>query len=349
MQHVAEFYTHTQKHKLRWKVALISVLLILATVSLGFGPAGWDWRLSFAWLVPHWFDDFSTLQLNVVARIRLPRFCLAVLVGAVLAQTGAATQALCRNPLADPSIIGVSAGAAVMAVATIALGDKLGFSASTWLVYTAFLGALFATLLVYKLSSRSGEINVTTLILIGVALNALSFSLIGLLSFYADDSALRLINYWTMGSLAGATWETVLQALPLIIVCLAGLYVLRTKQSLLLLGESEARYMGVNIKQLKGQVVILIALGVGAVVAMTGMIGFVGLVIPHVARLLVGSDMRHMVSICALSGATVLLASDWLARVIVAPAELPIGIITALIGAPVFIYLLNHQQGGRHE
>ncbi|MEW9797292.1 FecCD family ABC transporter permease [Alteromonas sp. CYL-A6] len=349
MEQVAHLYHASQQYKSRWELTLIAALFVLALISLGFGPAGWDWRLAVAWVAPDLFSDFTELQINIVSQIRLPRFCLAVIVGAVLAQTGAATQALCRNPLADPSIIGVSAGAAVMAVATIAFSTVFGFSADHYLPYAAFAGALLATLLVYRLSARHSEINVTTLILVGVALNALSFALIGLFSFYADDSALRLINYWTMGSLAGATWSSLLQTLPLLLISAAGLFVLRKRLSILLLGEAEARYMGVNIARLKVQVVCLIALGVGAVVAMTGMIGFVGLVIPHVARLLLGSNMQQMMLLCMLCGSTVLLLSDWLARIIVAPAELPIGIITALIGAPVFIYLLHRQQSeGRY-
>ena len=349
MSAAVQYFQHRKSNTAQWQSIFIGLILTFAVISLGFGPAGWDWRLAFAWLLPEHFAQFTELQVNVVTHIRLPRFCLALIVGGVLAQTGAATQALCRNPLADPSIIGVSAGAAVMAVAVIALAPKFGFNPDVWLPYAAFAGALLVTFLVYHMAKKNSEINVTRLILVGVALNALSFALIGLFSFYADDSSLRLINYWTMGSLAGAGWSGLWQSLPLILISFIGLYCKREELNLLLLGESEARYLGINIQRLKMQVVIYVALGVGAIVAMTGMIGFVGLVVPHMTRLLVGANMRYMLGVCALVGSVVLLFSDWLAKVLVAPTELPIGIITAIIGAPVFIFLLHRQQtGGRH-
>ena len=347
--HTAEaFFLQKQNNRFRWHLVALAMITLLMLISLGFGPAGWDWRLAFAWIAPDYFTQFSDLQLNIVTQIRLPRLCLAILIGTVLAQTGAATQALCRNPLADPSIIGVSSGAAVMAVGLIAFAPVLNIAVDVWLPFAAFVGALLATFLVYKIAKRQGEIQITTLLLVGVAINALSFALIGLFSFYADDSSLRLINYWTMGSLAGASWPTLLQAIPLLAISLVGLFLYREKMSLLLLGESEARYLGINIQQLKSRVVVLIALGVGAAVALTGLVGFVGLVVPHITRLILGPNLRHMMPLCMLVGALVLLVSDWMSRVVVSPAELPIGIITAILGAPVFIYLLIKQQRGRH-
>jgi iron complex transport system permease protein len=178
------------------------------------------------------------------------------------------------------------------------------------------------------------------LILVGVAINALAFAVIGLLSFYADDSALRLINYWTMGSLGGASWDNIKQASPLLLLSLIGLWRLKEPMNLLLIGESQAQYLGVDTSKLKLYVIILVALGVGAIVALTGLIGFVGLVVPHIARLMVGPHLRNMLPLCMLLGVIVLLLSDWLARLVVMPAELPIGIITALLGAPLFIYLI---------
>lgn len=345
MMSYGQAFLETQNKQLkRWHFSALGLLFILSLMSLGYGPAGWDWRLAFAWLNPDWFSDFSQLQINVVTQIRLPRFCLALLIGAVLAQTGAATQALCRNPLADPSIIGVSAGAAVMAVAVIALSPKIGVNSEYFLPLAAFVGALAVTLIVYRLSSHSRDVNITTLLLAGVAINALSFALIGLFSFYADDSSLRLINYWTMGSLAGANWHSLLFTLPFFLACMIGLYRKRNDINLLLIGESEARYLGVNTKRLKRQVVVLTAIGVGAAVALSGLVGFVGLVVPHIARLILGSNMNKMLLLCMLIGSIVLLFSDWIARVIVLPSELPIGIITAILGAPLFIYLLVKQR-----
>ena len=345
LRHNAVSVGFQQRQQKRHTLLLaISMLLLMASMaSLSFGPAGWDLKLAIAWLAPDYWPQFSPLQLDIVTDIRLPRLCLALLIGAVLAQTGAATQALCRNPLADPSVIGISSGAAVIAVALIAFAPHLNFSAEAMLPYGAFCGALLITMLVYRFAQSGAGIQVTALILIGVAINALSFALIGLFSFYADDSSLRLINYWTMGSLAGATWSTLFSALPLFLVCIAGLWLKRKEMSLLLLGETEAEYAGINISRLKNQIVLFVAIGVGAAVALTGLIGFIGLVVPHLARILVGTNMRAMMPVSLLLGALVILASDWVARVIVQPAELPIGIVTALLGAPLFIWLLHRQ------
>lgn len=330
-----------------WLAGLLVLLLLASVASLSFGPAGWDVRFAIAWALPDSWHSIGQLQLNIISEIRLPRLCLGILIGAVLAQTGAATQALCRNPLADPSVIGVSSGAAVMAVGMIALGPLLqaqfALKAELLLPYAAFTGALTVTLLVYQFAKSDQGVQVTSLILVGVAMNALGFALIGLLSFYSDDSSLRLINYWTMGSLAGANWSSLIQAMPLLLLSLLGLWSKRQQMSLLLLGESEAKYMGVNIKNLKNQIVVFVAIGVGAAVALTGLVGFLGLVIPHLSRLLVGANLKYMMPVSMLLGALVLLASDWIARIIVTPAELPIGIVTAIIGAPVFIWMLRRQ------
>lgn len=358
------WFQKQERKVLYYLLSLLILLLFASVAALSFGPAGWNLGLSVAWLIPEdgilvaafqqlgiW-QDFNPLQLNIITEIRLPRLCLAILIGAVLAQTGAATQSLCRNPLADPSVIGVSSGAAVMAVAMIALAPGLhsafGINAAMLLPYASFVGALMATLLVYQFSRGEQGIQITSLILVGVAINALSFALIGLLSFYADDSSLRLINYWTMGSLAGANWTALMQALPLLLTCLIGLWLKRQQMSLLLLGEAEALYMGININRVKNQIVILVAVGVGTAVALTGLVGFLGLVIPHLARILVGANLKHMMPVSMLLGALVLLASDWIARIIVMPAELPIGIVTAIIGAPLFIWMLRRQLMPKH-
>lgn len=346
------WFKEQQKKVLFWLTGLSALLLLAGITSLSFGPAGWDLRLSVAWFLPQSWHEISQLQLNIISEIRLPRLCLGLLIGAVLAQTGAATQALCRNPLADPSVIGVSSGAAVLAVGMIALSPALlehfGLRAEVLLPYAAFVGALVATLLVYRFAQSHQGLQITSLILIGVAINALAFALIGLFSFYSDDSSLRLINYWTMGSLAGANWTALFQAMPLLLVSLLGLWRKRQQMSLLLLGEAEAKYMGVDIKRLKNHIVLFVAIGVGASVALTGLVGFLGLVIPHLSRILVGANLKHMMPVSMLLGALVLLASDWIARIAVMPAELPIGIVTAIIGAPVFIWMLRRQLMPQH-
>ena len=343
---VANALSYRRSLSRRWQWVLLLLLAVGGLTALSVGPAGWDWRLSFAWLFPSSeFPGITPLQLDVVTALRLPRFLLAVAVGGILAQCGAVTQALCRNPLADPPLLGVSAGAAVCAMGLIALGPRLGFTPGPWLAVAAFAGALGATFLVYLLSSSEGRVRVLTLLLAGVAVNALATSLIGLFSFYADDSSLRLMNYWSLGSLAGAGWNSLGYGLPFLVLSSVLLFLRRRAINMLLLGEAEARYLGVDVKKLKLEIVVLVALGVAAAVSMTGIIGFVGLVVPHIVRLLVGPDLQRLMPLSIIMGGLVLLLSDGLARVLVAPAELPVGIVTAILGAPFFIYLLRRQRG----
>ncbi|MDF2180145.1 iron ABC transporter permease [Aliiglaciecola sp. CAU 1673] len=321
--------------------------LICAVLALSSGPVISDWRLALAWWWPADFSGIKALHIDVVTQIRLPRLVLALMVGCVLAQSGCATQTLCRNPLADPGLIGISAGAAVAALMVISLGGKWGLQGEFWVSGGAFLGALAATLLVYKLAGQSGHTPVATLILAGVAINAFAGAIIGLLSYHADDDSLRLMSFWQMGSLAGISW----QQLPfgLVFMGLSSLMLILRRRAInaLLLGERQAGYLGVNVQRLKREIILWVALGVGGAVALTGMIGFIGLVIPHISRLLVGADIKRLMPMSMLLGAAVLAFADWLARMLVAPAELPIGIITALVGAPFFLYLLLRQK--RHH
>ncbi|GGD59538.1 FecCD family ABC transporter permease [Lacimicrobium alkaliphilum] len=328
--------------------AVVMAVVVCATLALSSGPVINDWRLALAWWWPAEFGGISDLHIDVVTQIRLPRLLLALIVGCVLAQSGTATQTLCRNPLADPGLIGISAGAAVAALLVISVGSQLGLQGPFWISSGAFLGALGTTLLVYKLAGSAGQTSVATLILAGVALNALAFAIIGLLSYFADDDALRLMTYWQMGSLAGASW----QELPFGVVCMGVsgllLFVRRRAINALLLGERQAGYLGVDTHRLKREIIVLVALSVGGAVALTGIISFVGLVIPHISRLLVGADIKRLMPMSMLLGAAVLGFADWLARMLVAPAELPIGIITALVGAPFFLYLLIRQKRQYH-
>ncbi len=284
-------------------------------------------------------------QASVVLAIRLPRTLLGLLIGAGLATSGVLMQGLFRNPLADPGLIGISSGAALAAVAVIVLG-------ATWLrglshlfgIFTlplaAFGGGLLTTTLVYRLSRRSGRTLVATLLLAGIALNALAGAGTGLLTFLATDEQLRSITFWSLGSLGGATWRAVAAAAPCVLLALVLAPRLAQPLNLLLLGEAEARHLGVNVERLKRTVVTLVALAVGAAVAVAGIIGFIGLVVPHLLRLALGPDHRGLLPGAALLGAALLLAADLVARTMVAPAELPIGIVTALLGAPFFLWLL---------
>jgi iron complex transport system permease protein len=289
--------------------------------------------------------SFDPQQEATLLYIRLPRVVLGLIVGAALGVTGAAMQGLFRNPLADPSLIGISSGAALAATIVIVVGDAVVFSAPHTLKLfalpiAAFGGGLVTTLLVYRLATISGQTVVATLLLAGIAINALAQAFSGLLTYYATDTQIRSITFWKLGSLGGANWDSVLVATPFILVPVLFFPKLARALNTLLLGEAEAGHLGVSIETVKRLTIIFVALAVGASVAVTGIITFVGLVVPHLLRLLMGPDHRRLLPSSALLGAILLLASDLVARTIVAPAELPIGILTALIGAPFFLWLL---------
>lgn len=285
----------------------------------------------------------------VIMEIRLPRTVLGLLVGAALAVSGLIMQGLFRNPLADPGLVGVSAGAALAAVATIVLGGA--WLAVIWqplaqfaLPVSAFLGGLATTLLLYGIATRRGRTSVATMLLAGIALGALAGSATGLLVFMSDDRQLRDFTFWSLGSLAGATWEKVAIASAFLIAVAAVAPRLARGLDALLLGEAEARHLGIETQRLKRLAVFAVAASVGAAVAVAGPIGFIGIVVPHLLRLVIGPRHGGLVPACALGGAVLLVGADMIARTIVAPAELPIGIVTALIGAPFFLWLLLRQR-----
>lgn len=280
----------------------------------------------------------------IVGQIRMPRTLLGLAVGAVLALSGVAMQGLFRNPLADPGLVGVSSGAALGAAFAIVGAAMLGGVPDALSPYLlslcAFGGGLAVTALVYRLGRRDGQTNVATMLLAGIALTALAGAIIGLFTYLADDATLRTLTFWNLGSLNGASYS---RLWPLLIVTAGvALWLPRRAKALnaLLLGESEARHLGFEVERLKRELVLCTALGVGAAVAAAGLIGFIGLVVPHLVRLLAGPDHRVLLPASALAGASLLLFADLAARLLLAPAELPIGIVTALIGAPFFIYLL---------
>ncbi|WP_459743850.1 FecCD family ABC transporter permease [Pseudomonas sp. 3A(2025)] len=280
----------------------------------------------------------------IIGQIRLPRTLLGLTVGAVLALSGVAMQGLFRNPLADPGLIGVSSGAALGAALAIVgaamWGNVPALIAPYLLSLCAVLGGLLVTAVVYRLGRRNGQTSVATMLLAGIALTALSASVIGLLTYLADDATLRALTFWNLGSLNGASYARLWPLLP--VCALIVLWLPRRARALnaLLLGESEARHLGVDVQSLKRELMFCTALGVGAAVAAAGLIGFVGLIVPHLIRLLSGPDHRVLLPASALAGASLLLFADLFARMVLAPAELPIGIITALLGGPFFLYLL---------
>jgi iron complex transport system permease protein len=282
--------------------------------------------------------EYTQQQEAVLLAIRLPRVLLALLIGAGLAVSGATAQAVFRNPLADPSIIGVSAGAAVGAVAVIVLGLRpLGVFT---LPVAAFLGGLLTTLLIYRLARAGGRVEVTTLLLVGLAIEAFLGAVTSFLTFLATDPQLRSIVFWRLGGLGAATWPAVLGAGPLLLVGILWLPRLGRPFNLLVLGEAEAAHLGVATERVRLAAIVLAALATGAGVAVAGIVSFVGLVVPHLLRLLIGPDHRALLPASALGGALLLLLADLAARTIVAPAELPLGIVTAATGAPFFLYLI---------
>lgn len=325
---------------LAWIVFGISVL-----ASLSLGATGVN-LLSLPRVLTGWFSgEAATAESLVLMEIRLPRTLLAIYVGSALAITGAFMQSLFRNPLADPGILGVSSGAALGAVTTIALG---GTFAAPWIAVAgtyavplaAFLGGVAATLCLVGLSQIRGGLSTTMLLLAGVALGALADAMMGLIAYVSDDRALRDLTLWRLGSLSGASWEKIGGIFPFVIwLAVATPFLIRGLNGLLL-GESEAYHLGINVQQTKYIVVLTCATAVGAAVAVAGIIGFVGIVVPHCVRLVAGPDHRIVLPVSAIFGAALVLSTDVVARLIVSPAELPLGILTALVGAPVFLWLV---------
>ena len=284
---------------------------------------------------------------SIIMDIRLPRLILALLVGAVLAILGAVMQGLFRNPLADPSLIGVSGGASVGASLVIVLAGGAMLSPLAGLSIVAlgaFIGGVVSTLVVYRVATSSLGTSVTTMLLAGIAIGAIAGAFNSLLSYFSDNQMLRQISVWQMGNLGGANWQKVSLIAMVSTVIFALLPSQAKSLNALLLGESEARHLGIDVQRIKRQLIILTALGVGVSVALAGLIGFVGLVIPHMVRLLIGPDHRALLPASALAGASLLLIADSIARVVVLPAELPTGILTALLGAPFFVVLLLKQR-----
>lgn len=288
---------------------------------------------------------FTAEQEATLIAIRLPRVLTGLLVGAGLGVSGAAMQGLFRNPLADPGLVGVSSGAALAATAAVVVGDALSFKLPAAMQLfafpaTAFAGALVTTLLVYRLATIAGQTVVATLLLAGIAINALAQACSGFLTFYATDTQIRSLTFWKLGSLGGATWASVGALAPFVLVPVVLSPRLARPLNALLLGESEAGHLGFDVERVKRTIVVLVSLTVGAAVAFTGLVGFVGLVVPHLLRLLAGPDHRTLLPGSALLGASLLLGADLVARTAVAPAELPIGVLTAVVGAPFFLWLL---------
>ncbi len=318
-------------------------LILMGAFSLTQGAAGTSALRVLGQMING--QDVALRDQVVLFDIRLPRLMMGILVGGSLAVTGALMQGLFRNPLADPGLVGVSAGAGLGAISAIVLVGALPLGVAEFFGYylvpfAAFFGGWISTYVLYRVATRRGQTSVATMLLAGIALGALAAAVSGVLIYQADDTQLRDLTFWGMGSLAGATWTKVFSAAPIILLALAGAPFLAKGLNGLALGEAAAGHMGINVQRVKNLTVVSVAAATGAAVAVSGGIGFIGIVVPHLLRLAVGPDHRYLLPNAALLGGILLVGADMISRTIIAPAELPIGIITAVLGAPVFLWIL---------
>lgn len=330
-------------HVTKVSIVLYGLLPISFVGALVYGAIDLPWLTVLQSLMRLTDIDGSQTDL-IVQNIRLPRALLAAFVGALLAISGAVMQGLFRNPLADPSLIGVTAGASVGASLTIIFaGAGSGFFGLSVVSIGALIGGALSVWLVYKLATTANGTSVATMLLGGIAIASLAGALISLLEFYSTNEMLRRISLWRMGGLDGADGFRVILSAIVATVTIAFLMRQATVLNALLLGESEARHLGIDIDRLKYKLILTVAAGVGVSVALAGPIGFVGLVVPHMVRMAIGPDHRYLLPLSAVGGAVLLLVADTVARVAVAPTELPVGLVTTLVGAPFFISLLRHR------
>lgn len=328
----------------RLTLALSGLVLAAALVSLTSGAAGLGAGDLLAALAG---EGLGPRDQVVLYDIRLPRLALGLAVGAALAVSGVLLQGLFRNPLADPGIVGVSAGAGLGAVLAIVLGGLLPSAliatvGPALVPLAAGLSGWLTTLLLYRVATTGQRTDVALMLLAGIALSALAGALTGLLTFVADDRQLRDLTFWSMGSLAGATWSKLAAALPLMALALLVAPRLARGLNALALGEAQASHMGTDVQLLKRLTILSAAAATGSAVALSGGIGFIGIVVPHLLRQAQGPDHRQLIPNAALLGAALLVLADVVSRSVVAPAELPIGILTALLGTPVFLWMLLH-------
>lgn len=351
----------TNKLSFRFYYITLTVLLLLSlVVSTRVGAVDISFEKIFAFLGHRMGltagTPFTSIEEALFFQIRLPRVLLCAFVGAALSVSGAMMQALFRNPIVEPGLVGTSSGAALGAAFIFVMGKSVtgplaALTGPLLLPLFAFIGGFTATIVVYKLSNVFGKTNVNTMILAGIAMNALANGGTGFFSYVARDPQARSITFWNLGTLAGADWRGV--AMVGISTVAGILLCLRYSKGLnaLLLGEEEAGYLGVNTEKLKMRVILLNTFIVAMATSLVGVIGFIGLIVPHLLRILKSSDNRFLLIGSALLGAILLNAADMVARVLVAPSEFPIGVITAFVGAPIFLYMLisnsrRQQKGG---
>ena len=315
---------------------LLILLLLVLLISFSLGSYSFP-------VLSILMRNTSEIETTIFSEIRVPRVILAAIVGASLSVSGACLQGLFRNPLADPGLIGVSAGAALGASTIIVFGSSLtsAFIFSTFLLpLSACLGSGLVILMLFLLTRGFGHQGVTYMLLVGIAVNAIASVGIGILTFISSDSELRSLTFWTMGSFGGITWSLLIPALIIIFISFLFLLPILRNLDILQLGESEAKRLGINVKSLKYRIIFASAASVGASVSLSGMIGFVGLVVPHLLRLLSGVNHTYVVIGSALLGSSLMVFADLLSRLLIQPAELPVGLITSAIGSPFFLWLI---------
>ncbi len=325
----------------------VVVLLVLAVLALHLGVYKFS-EASFFKLLGSLFDNNSSVSSTdayIFGKIRMPRVVMAILIGSILAVSGTCLQGVFKNPLATPDLIGVTAGATLMAAIVIVLGSFIRALIPDFLHFSlisigAFIGALGSIALVYSISSTDGRTNIVVMLLAGVAISSLGFALVGFMTYLAKDDQLRDLTFWNLGSLGAATWTK--NAILLVVMTASYSYLITKGKALnaMMLGEKDAEHLGIRVERIKRMTVLLVALMVGTCVAFSGSIGFVGLIVPYILRLVFKSNYTVILPLSAVWGSILLLGADTISRTLVAPAELPIGILTALMGAPVFIAIL---------
>jgi len=338
----------------RGKIAIVALIIVVIAMVAGSFLLG-SGNASLARLL----HNFSTLdpQANAMTSdyaifidIRLPRIVGAILIGSALAVSGVLMQGLFRNPLADPGLMGVSSGAALGATFFIVFGHLLpefivNFFGAFAMLFGSFIGGLVVSFILYAVATKQGRTSIAVMLLAGIAIAAFSSAVVGLLVYVANDTQLRDITFWGLGSLVGINWSRVFLTAPIIIITLAICPILAHSLNALSLGEAVAAHLGFGVQRIKVSAIILVSLMCGAAVSLAGGIGFIGIIIPHLLRLSIGPDHRYLIPCSALLGASFLIFTDDLSRTLVAPSELPIGIFTAAVGAPFFLWILLSKRG----
>lgn len=342
-----EFINRRRYYSLLYIIGLV-VLFFVIFISATFGSADISFKQFMSILlskVPFInekikFQEIIESHEIIIWNIRLPRIILAGFVGMGLSVVGAAFQGIFKNPMADPYVIGISSGAGLGATITIVLGLNTHFLGFGFTTIGSFAGAIITVLLVYKIAKTGTNLPTVTLLLAGIAVSQLWSSLMSILMIFNKDKIEKII-FWVMGSVSTASWKQVVLVIPVVLVGCILLYTFSRDLNVMLMGDETAKTLGIETERVKKLLVILCSLIIGTVVSVSGLIGFVGLIIPHIIRMLIGPDHRVVVPFSALGGSIFLIICDTLSRTLVAPSEIPVGAVTALFGAPYFIYLLD--------